>query len=100
MYRFRKALEFGKLNEIKDFIQQNRNLVNIELAPSKFKPIHILSHKGHIDGLKYIISQNADVNVMDINQWTPLMLSCISAQIECVEILLNHVFIKRVLMLN
>lgn len=56
----------------------------------KLSPLHILAYYGHKEALKFLLKNNFDPEVRDVNGRTPLDLACFQGEILCVETLINY----------
>jgi|GEM_PF-5348093 len=69
-----KAIRSGNLNQIKNIIEKDPQLINIENELKESPLIYALS-LNKLDIAEYLINNGADVNKVDINGISPLMIS-------------------------
>jgi len=51
--------------------------------------LHIAASKGHLDIVKYLVENGADINVKNSGQQTPLHYSCFEGHLSVVEYLIS-----------
>lgn len=74
--------------------------VDLRLVSTQNTSLHLAAKKGHIDMVQYLLQESADIDAININQETPLMLAIKAGQLSIAQILakkckVNLVNIKR-----
>lgn len=86
--KFEWALKNGDLDQVKALVEKNKGLVNHQLSTGRY-PLCMAADYGQIDIIKYLISQQADVNVVDRHGISPLLSAIYEGHMNCVQYLLE-----------
>ncbi|KAL3852373.1 hypothetical protein ACJMK2_016026 [Sinanodonta woodiana] len=84
----------NKLDHLKALLKKSPQQVDFKVADGDRTGLQLASHEGHIEIVKFLIKQNADVNLADAVGDTPLHYAVFGKQPEVVEILINSKGIK------
>lgn len=83
---FSKAVEYGKLDQVKKMIQADPSIVNSK-GKYGFTALHNAMSEELNDTMGYLIEQGADVNAKNDDGIAPLHLAC---YVETAKLLLQH----------
>ncbi|MDR2823963.1 MAG: ankyrin repeat domain-containing protein [Prevotellaceae bacterium] len=78
-----KAVKKGDLKKVKNLIQAEPNLINT-CENYNQSLLHIATRSPNIEILKLLISKNADVNIKDNENWTPLVIAALNNNKEAI----------------
>ncbi|XP_017839750.1 myotrophin [Drosophila busckii] len=81
------SIKNGELEVVQSTFSNNEAKVNDEIK-GRF-PIHYAADFGHLNVLKYLIKEGADINKKDKHGITPLLAAVWEGHTDCVEYLLE-----------
>jgi ankyrin repeat protein len=81
------ALE-GHLDEVRRLVQQDRRL--LEADDGKSTPLELASGEGHLEVVRYLLDEGAQVDLRAPDGWTALGSACWYARSDVVSLLLAH----------
>ena len=84
------AIRWNKpLEEIRSMIGGKENLVNISDPKNGNRPIHIAAQNGHLEILQYLVSNKADINVVNLKGNTALHMAIEYDYVEASKFLID-----------
>lgn len=78
-----------KLSIVCRLLSENPELVNVK-DDDHYTPLHRAAYSGHIDVVRKLITQGADVHARTIDGWTPLHSACKWNNAEIASFLLQN----------
>jgi ankyrin repeat protein len=78
-----KAVKKGDLKKVKNLIQTEPNLINTRENYNQ-SLLHIATRSPNIEILQLLISKNADINIKDNENWTPLVIAALNNNKEAI----------------
>jgi len=91
IHELKIACEKGDSLKLKELYEKG---INLEIKLNKrlsIRPIHILTNKGHINAIEYLISKQININVLDFNKWSPLFIAANNGYVNITKLLLSNV---------
>ena len=85
-----EAARLGSLTGVKYYIHVNRSNLNNPQPFSNRTPLHWASDEGHLNVVRFLLSDLAAVDPKGEFRRTPLMLACRSGHISIVNLLLDN----------
>jgi ankyrin repeat protein len=85
---FEWALKNGDMEQVKAIVDKEKALVNHQLPSGRY-PLCMAADYGQTDIIQYLISQSADVNVVDRYGISPLLSAIYEGHTPCVKLLLE-----------
>ncbi|XP_044269868.1 ankyrin repeat domain-containing protein 49-like [Tribolium madens] len=85
--RILAAAENGKLDEVKALLKLDPTLVS-STDKEGYTPLHRACYGNHVEVVKYLLQNGADIAAKTEVQWQPLHSCCHWNNIECAQILL------------
>ena len=82
------AAEYGLADQVVARIEQNPKSVQASDAAG-YTPLHFACQHGHVDVVKILIQEGADVNACECGV-TPLHRACFAGKLQVVEILIDN----------
>ena len=88
---FHDYVEQGDLNQVKQMVEKNQQLVNQgDAGRANTKPLHLASRRGFLELVNYLVKEGADVNARGAWELTPLHYTAVFDQPSITSSLLNH----------
>ena len=88
---FFDACSKGDVELVNEYISKSKDVLFLVNQKNTFKqtPLHIASSHGHLEIVKILVENDANVNVLNYKKMTPLHLSSMFGYIELTNFLLN-----------
>lgn len=83
-----KAAESGDLERLSQLISSDSQLVNCRDADS-YTPLHRACYNNHVDVIRYLLSQGADIHAESLEGWKPLHSAAHWSQTEAAALLIE-----------
>ncbi|XP_059820611.1 ankyrin repeat domain-containing protein 49 [Hypanus sabinus] len=83
------ASEKNQVSIVCRLLSENPDLVNVK-DDDHYTPLHRAAYSGHIEIVRKLIAQGADVHARTIDGWTPLHSACKWNNAEIASFLLQH----------
>lgn len=83
------AATTNDLEEVKMLVESGMADVNATNPAEGATALHGAAYEGHVDCLRYLLENGADVNIHDDDSWTSLHAAVIGKKRKCVELLLK-----------
>jgi ankyrin repeat protein len=84
-----QAAENGQLEEVKSLIQTDPSLVNVT-DKEGYTPLHRACYGNHVEIVKYLLQNGANIAAKTELQWEPLHSCCRWNHIECAQVLISE----------
>ena len=81
------AAENGKLDEVKSLLEQDPTLANVT-DKEGYTPLHRACYGNHVEVVKYLLQNGANIAAKTEMQWEPLHSCCQWNNIECAQVLI------------
>ena len=89
--KFFDACSKGDVELVNEYISKSKDVLFLVNQKDSFMntPLHIASSHGHLDIVKILVENDANVNVLNYRKMTPLHFSSMFGYIELTKVLLN-----------
>ncbi|KAI9264448.1 ankyrin repeat-containing domain protein [Sporodiniella umbellata] len=78
----------NQLDQVKSALASNQQLLDTH-DENGLSPLHYAVDRGHLDIVRYLLDQGANINLKTEDEETPLHLACISEQLEVARLLVQ-----------
>ncbi|CAH1130074.1 unnamed protein product [Ceutorhynchus assimilis] len=86
--QFLEAAENGDLQTIKTLLDQDPDLINTT-DKDKYTALHRACYSGHLEVVKYLVKNGADIGAKTEMQWEPLHSCCQWSHVGCAAFLIQ-----------
>ncbi|XP_002708672.1 ankyrin repeat domain-containing protein 49 [Oryctolagus cuniculus] len=83
------AAEKNRLTTVQRILSEKASLVNTR-DEDQYTPLHRAAYSGHLDIVRELIAQGADVHAVTVDGWTPLHSACKWNNASVASFLLQH----------
>jgi ankyrin repeat protein len=86
-----QAARVGNLEEVRRLVQQDRGLLDAVCGTYEWEyssPLVAAAGRGHLEVVRYLLDEGADINLRHFYGYTAVELACVSGRSEAADLLL------------
>ncbi|KAJ7525848.1 hypothetical protein O6H91_17G070100 [Diphasiastrum complanatum] len=84
------AIKEGNVEYVEQVAADDPGLLQSKYSYWRYSPLHAAAARGNLQILTLLLERGTDINARDRSGRTPLMISCLKARWNCVQLLLDN----------